>query len=184
VLYYAVRDSWPARVLRRRVLTLGAAALAALIVSLAALALQVMAVTGSFQSATNSHSLRDRPAHARRFPLFPPVYAAGLEPRPPTCFGVTSRIAPTAARDPGRLLFAWLMSHRYGALILWTLLAAGWVARERRGRQPSADSGRSRWPPRHFSPCSDAGLADHVQGALVLPPPRQPDHVALDGFSR
>jgi hypothetical protein len=129
VLYFSIRDTWPLRDLLGTLGLIAGAALAALIVSLAALTLQITAVTGSAHNAA-SHS---RFAIGRRTSgdpsKFPPVYAAALSAK-------TSDVLKTYLEDrfdrwdvherPEPL--RWLLSRRYGELIVWILLAAGWAA--------------------------------------------------------
>jgi len=170
VLYYAVRDSWPARVLRRRVLTLGAAALAALIVSLAALALQVMAVPVRSRVATNHirFAIGRRTRGDSR--LFPPVYAR----RPSSPTSDVLRSLPPGSRRPRRGIRAG--SSRVADVAPLRRAhpvdapGRGWVA------------ARTAWAPnRAPTPAARVGAATllallgtlawlyHVQGALVLP---------------
>lgn len=128
VLYYSIRDTWPLRVLLSRLGLLAGAALAALVVSLAALTLQITVVTGSARN-TASHI---RFAIGRRTSgdpsEFPPVYAAALKAK--TSDVLTGYILDRFDRrdDPNRPApLQWLLSRSYGELIVWILLAAGWA---------------------------------------------------------
>lgn len=129
VLYYSIRDTWPLRVLLRRLGLLAGAALAALIASLAALTLQITVATGSARNAAHQISFaigRRTSGDPTKFPL---VYADAL--RAKTSDVVRTYLGDRFDRrdDPKRPAFLrWLLSRHYNELIVWTLLAASWAA--------------------------------------------------------
>jgi hypothetical protein len=129
VLYYAIRDTWSFRVLLSRLGIFTAATLAALIVSLAVLTVQVTAVTGSAEKAAN----HIRFAIGRRTSgdpsKFPPIYAAALRAKTSDVLRVYMS-DPFDRRDDARrpTLLRWVLSRTYGALVVWVLLVGVWVA--------------------------------------------------------
>jgi len=129
VLYYSIRDTQLVRVFLSRFGLLVGATLAALIVSLAVLTLQITAVTGSARNMAN----HIRFAIGRRASgdpsKFPPVYADALKAK---AFGVLRGylLDPVDRQADRKRLAAlrWLLSRRQGELVLWIVLAAGWAA--------------------------------------------------------
>ena len=129
VLYYSVRNKWPLRVLSQRLGLLAAAALLALIASLAVLTLQISVVTGSVRDSAHHLSLAVGRRTSGDPSRFPPVYAAALSAK-------TSDVLKTYLEDrfdrwdgPRRPeVLRWLLSRSYRDLIVWILLAAGWAA--------------------------------------------------------
>ena len=135
VVYYALRDRWPLRATVRSLGLIAGAGAAALIVSLAALTLQVAAVTGSARDAARHL----RFAVGRRTSgdphRLPPAYAAGLSATASDV--VSSYVADRAdrgsdARRPAAL--RWLNGWSYLEIIGLTLLAGVWAAIRARGR--------------------------------------------------
>jgi hypothetical protein len=129
LLYYSIRDTWPFRVLLSRLGTLTVATLAALIVSLAVLTIQVTAVTGSAQKAAN----HIRFAIGRRTSgdpsKFPPIYAGALRAKASDVLKIYMLDPFDRWDDPRRpTLLRWVRSRTYGALVVWILLAGVWVA--------------------------------------------------------
>lgn len=128
VVYYAIRETWPLRLLARRVGLLAAAGLVALVCSLAALTLQISSVTGSASDAA-SHVRLAIGRRTRGEPSkFPPEYAGALAAKTSDVLKsyVVDRFDHRDHERPGFL--HWLRSRSYGELIVWILLAAGWAA--------------------------------------------------------
>ena len=129
VLYDSIRNTQRLRVFLSRLGLLVGAALAALIVSLAVLTLQITAETGSARNVVN----HIRFAIGRRASgdpsKFPPVYADALKAN---AFGVlrgylldpVDRQADLKRLAPLR----WLLSRRQGEILVCVILAAGWAA--------------------------------------------------------
>lgn len=148
VLYYSIRDTWSFRALLSRLGILTSATLAALIVSLALLTLQITAVTGSTRKAAD----HIRSSIGRRTSgdpsEFPPMYAAALSAKTSDVLRVYMLDPFDRRVDPRRpAALRWVLSRNYGALTMWILLAAVWVA------------ARTAWLPadRRFRPLGLAG---------------------------
>jgi hypothetical protein len=138
LLYYAIRETWTLRLLFRRLGVVAAAGLAALITSLAVLTLQVSFVTGSPRHMAKHVSFAIGRRTSGEPSDFPRTYAAALSAK--TSDVLKAYVADRFDRRDGQerpAFLRWLLFRRYGELIAWILLAAGWAA------------ARTRWIPAH-----------------------------------
>ncbi len=129
VLYDSIRNTQRLRVFLSRLGLLVGAALAALIVSLAVLTLQITAETGSARNVVNHirFAIGRRASGDPR--KFPPVYADALKAN---AFGVLrGYLLDPVDRQADRKRLAplrWLLSRRQGEILVCVILAAGWAA--------------------------------------------------------
>lgn len=135
VVYYAIRDRWPLRATVRSLGLIAGVGAAALIVSLAALTLQVAAVTGSARDAGRHLRFAVGRRTSGDPDRFPPAYAAGLSAKASNV--VASYVADRAdrgsdARRPAPL--RWLNAWSYVEIIGLILLAVVWTAIRAQGR--------------------------------------------------
>ncbi len=145
VVYFAVRDGWPARMLAARAGLLVLAGIAALGTSLTLLTFQIAAVTGSARDAAGHLRLAAARRTSGEVSGLPPVYAEALRARRADV--LKSYFRDPYDREAGRArvsLVRWLRSRSYGALCLLVLAAAAWALVRSFGRAGAPQASRYR----------------------------------------
>jgi hypothetical protein len=137
IAYLALRERTGGRAFLRRTLVAGTASAAGLVLALGLLALQIRAVTGSFDSVREHLEL----SWARRAGDDPTGLSAAYASAIQTELGTVLRyylddpLDREAAGAPGAL--AWIRARSHGELALLTLAAAAWLALRARRLAPA-----------------------------------------------